>query len=29
MTPAIIVTHGTISATWHDVNLTRGNFLFF
>jgi len=24
MTPPIIVTHGTVTATWHDVNLTRG-----
>jgi len=26
MTPGIIVTHGTIIATWHDVNLTHDKF---
>jgi len=29
MAPGIIVTRGTITATWHDVSLTRGKFLFF
>jgi len=27
MTSGIIVTCGTITATWHDVSLTRGKFL--
>jgi len=29
MTHAIIVTHGTVTATWHGVSLTRGKFLIF
>jgi len=29
MTPGIIVTHGTIIATWHDISLTRDKFLIF
>jgi len=27
MTSGIIVTHGTITASWHDVSLTRDKFL--
>jgi len=29
MTPGIILTRVTVTATWHDDILTRGNFLFF
>ena len=29
MTPSIILTRVTATATWHDDNLTRGNFLIF
>jgi len=29
MTPGIIVTHGIVTATWHDVSLTRAKFLIF
>ena len=29
MTPLIIVTRGTITATWHDVSLTHDKFVFF
>jgi len=29
MTPPIIVTRDTVTATWHKVSLTRGKFLFF
>jgi len=29
MTSDIIVTRGTVTATWQDVSLTRGKFLFF
>jgi len=29
MTPGIIVTRGTITATWHDVSLSRDKFLIF
>jgi len=27
MTSGIIVTRGTVTATWHEVSLTRGKFL--
>jgi len=29
MTRGVILTRVTITATWHDDNLTRGNFLIF
>jgi len=29
MTPGIILTRVTVTATWHDDSLTRDNFLIF
>jgi len=29
MTPGIIVTRDTITATWYDVSLTRDKYLIF
>ena len=29
MTRGVILTRVTVTATWHDDNLTRGNFFYF